>query len=223
MVFSLVLLLMFLGAFALIGGLIWLVVWTNRRRRAWLRERAVAAAAVGWYPAPPNPWLVQVAENLYRSGRAEEMYVGEHRGRSLCILDYTYTTSNGKTTQTHHVHLVALNLPAALPPLNLQLDSGLRRALGGRDLELENQTFNDKFRITCADDRYASAVLHPRMMEWLLHNPGLEWEIAGNALVSWGHESFTIPDTLARLDAMSGVVDLIPSFVLRDYGQPTFR
>jgi hypothetical protein len=46
----------------------------------------------------------------------------------------------------------------------------------------------------------ASAVLHPRMMEWML----------------------TLPDVLARLEAMNGVIDRIPPFVLRDYGQPVY-
>jgi hypothetical protein len=87
---------------------------------------------------------------------------------------------------------------------------------------LESKAFNDAFRITCADNRYASAVLHPRMMEWMLFNPGLRWQVAGNALVSWGSGLWTLPDVLARLEAMNGVIDRIPPFVLRDYGQPVY-
>ncbi|MDX6236850.1 MAG: hypothetical protein QOG10_1665 [Kribbellaceae bacterium] len=68
----------------------------------------------------------------------------------------------------------------------------------------------------------ASAVLHPRMMEWMLVNPGLRWQLAGNVLVSWGTGLWTLPDVLARLEAMNGVIDRIPPFVLRDYGQPVY-
>lgn len=205
------------------GGVIWLAVRSSRRRRAALMQRAAAAAQLGWYPAPPNPWLREVAARLYRQGEVSEMYVGDFRGRGMCAFDYTYVTSNGKTQQTHTVHLVALNLPVSLPPLTLMHESGLRRALRGRDLELENEQFNERFRVECADDRYGSAVMHPRMMECVLYNPGLEWQIAGNALVSWGTGSFVVPDVLARVEAMNRLIDLIPSFVLRDYGQPTFR
>lgn len=160
---------------------------------------------------------------MYQRGKPGEMVAGDFRGRGMCALDYTYTTSssNGETTTTttHQVHLVALNLPVALPPLTLTKDSGFKRMFGGRDLELESKAFNDTFRISCADDRYAHAVLHPRMMEWMLYNPGLEWQFAGNALVSWGSGSWTVPDTLARLEAMNRLIDLIPPFVLRDYGR----
>jgi hypothetical protein len=54
----------------------------------------------------------------------------------------------------------------------------------------------------------------------MLHNPGLEWQLSGNALVTWGTGHFTIPDTVARLEVMARVIDLLPPFVLRDYGQP---
>jgi hypothetical protein len=59
-------------------------------------------------------------------------------------------------------------------------------------------------------------------MECMLLNPALEWRIAGNALVAWGTGAFAVPDVVARLEAMSRVIDLIPPFVLRDYGQPAF-
>jgi len=45
---------------------------------------------------------------------------------------------------------------------------------------------------------------------------------AGNALVSWSHGSFVVRDVLARLEAMAGVIDRIPPYVVRDYGKPTY-
>jgi hypothetical protein len=192
------------------------------RRRDFLKARAYGAAQLGWYPAPPSPWLVEVTAGLFQRGKAGEMVAGAFRDRGVCVLDYSYTTTspNGQG-QNHDCHLVALNLPVALPPLTLDAESKLARLIG-RDLELESKAFNDAFRITCADNRYASAVLHPRMMEWMLMNPGLRWHLAGNSLVSWGSGLWTLPDILARLEAMSGVIDRIPPFVLRDYGHPVY-
>jgi hypothetical protein len=218
-----------IGALAVAGfsAVIALAIWQSKRHRDFLRARAQTAAQFGWYPAPPNPWLVEVAAGIYQRGKPGEMLAGDFRGRGMCALDYTYTTtstgSDGQTTTTtHRVFVVALNLPVALPPLRLTMDSKFQRLFGGRDLELESKAFNDAFRINCADNRYASAVLHPRLMEWMLHNPGLEWQLSGNALVSWGTGSFTIPDVTARLEVMNRVIDLLPPFVLRDYGQPVY-
>lgn len=189
----------------------------SKKRNAELWQRRHAMAQFGWHPAPPNPWLEEVAAHLWARGRANEMFAGAFRGRGLCVLEYMYTTSNGKSSQTHHVNLIALNLPVALPPLTVSRDSALKRAFGN-DIELESQAFNDTFQIDCADPRYASAVLHPQLMEWMLLNPALEWQLAGNALVSWAYGQFTVPDVLARLEAMAGVIDHIPPFVLRDCG-----
>lgn len=216
-----------IAAAALFSPLIALVMWQAKKRRAFLQARGQAAAQLGWYPAPPNQWLTQVAAGIYQRGKPGEMFAGDYRGRGICALDYTYTTTSSgadgqTTTTTHQVFVVALNLPVSMPPLRLTMDSKFRRIFGGQDIELESQAFNDAFRVNCADARYASAVLHPRLMEWMLHNPGLEWQFAGNAMVSWGGGPFTIPDTVARLEAMTRVVDLLPPFVLRDYGQPTY-
>ncbi|MFC9690145.1 hypothetical protein ACFTSF_16485 [Kribbella sp. NPDC056951] len=208
-----------LGGTAVIVAVVLVIIEYTKRRRAALQERAHAMAQYGWHLAPANPWLADVAAGLYTRGRPGEMFAGDYRGRGMCALDYFYTTSNGKSSQTHNVHLVALNLPSALPPLTVSKDSALRRAFGN-DIELESQAFNDAFRIDCADRRYASAVLHPQLMEWTLANPGLEWQLAGNALVSWGYGPFTAPEVQARLEAMTGVIDRIPPFVLRDYGAP---
>jgi hypothetical protein len=216
----LIILLLFGGVVIAAFAVLITVVVNNRRD--FLRRRAAEAAQLGWFLAPPNPWLIEVAARLYQRGRPGEMFAGDFRGRGLCVLEYTYTTSSGSNggTQTHTVHVVALNLPVALPPLTVTKDSGLRRMFGGSDLELESEAFNDAFRVSCPDARFASAVLHPRMMEWMLFNRGLEWQFAGNALVSWGTGSFVVRDVLARLEAMAGVIDRIPPYILRDYGHP---
>jgi hypothetical protein len=203
------------------AGVIGLVVWTKRRQRAFQLQRAGQVASVGWYPVPPNPWLLQVAGGLFPQGtpgNLGETYAGAYNGRGLCVLDYNYVVSNGKSQSTHTGNLVALTLPVALPPITVMRESGLRRMFRGHDLELENAQFNERFRVECADDRYGSAVMHPRMMECVLGNPGLEWQIAGNAFVSWSHGPFAVPDVFARLDAMAQLVDRIPPFVLQDYG-----
>jgi hypothetical protein len=195
------------------------VGWTNGQVRQ--RRRAAEAARFGWVPVPPNPWLMEVAAARFLRGEADVMFAGDFRGRALCVLDYRYSTGSGNGRARETVHLVALNLPVALPPLTLTRHSTLGRFFLGRGQELENNAFNDTFRIDCPDDRFASDVLHPRMMEWMLFNPGLEWQFAGNALVSWGHGAFEIGTVTARLEAMHGLIDRIPPYVLRDYGRPS--
>ncbi len=110
------------------------------------------------------------------------------------------------------MHLIALSLPTALPQLTVSKDS----VLPG-DIELESQMFNEQFRVQADDQRFASAVLQPRLMEWMLQNPSLRWQIAGDTLVSWGYGEVPVTELPARLSSMAGVIDRIPPFVLRDY------
>ncbi|MFI7068244.1 hypothetical protein ACIBL3_45175 [Kribbella sp. NPDC050124] len=193
------------------------IVVIHKKGSAALRRRAAEAAQSGWVLAPPNPWLMDVAARLFTYGEPGEMFAGQFRGRGMCVLDYVFSTAgaNGQV-QRRIVHVVALNLPVPLPPLTLTKE----RVLGGGDQEFENQAFNDRFQVDCADDRFASAVLTPRMMEWMLFNGGLEWQVAGNALVSWGDNRFVVRDVLARLEAMEGVIERIPPQVFRDYAPP---
>ncbi len=139
------------------------------------------------------------------------MFTGDFHGRRLWVLDYEFTTRQGPSP----VHLIALALPVALPELTVSKDSVLP---GVSDIELESQAFNERFRVQADDQRFASAVLQPRMMEWLLQNPGLQWHLAGGTLVSWGYGEVAPTDVLARLEAMAGVIDRIPPLVLTDYG-----
>ncbi|MFB6726465.1 DUF3137 domain-containing protein [Kribbella sp. NPDC056345] len=193
----------------LVGGVAIIVV-RRRRRRAAIRRRAAVMGSHGWALAPAEPSLVALAGRLTIRGRATQMFTGDFRGRELRVLDYEFTARRGPAP----VHLIALTLPVALPQLTVSKDS----ALPGRDFELESQSFNEQFRVQADDQRFASAVLQPRLMEWMLQNPDLRWHLAGNALVSWGYGEVAPTDILARLEAMAGVIDRIPPFVLTDYG-----
>jgi hypothetical protein len=221
-VFGVMLVLGFLTIAGFFTALIVLIVYAVQRGRRRTQERHQAMYQLGWVYAPPSPWLSEVAAKTFARGRPVTMAAGPHRGREICCLDYEYTTTSGDTTTTHRVHLVALNLPGALPPIAVSGESRLLRFLAGRDLELENRLFNDTFRISCADDRYASAVLHPRMMHLLMMNNWLDWRIEGNALVSWAAGPWLAAEAVARLDLLCRIADLIPNFVHRDYGHPVY-
>lgn len=57
------------------------------------------------------------------------------------------------------------------------------------------------------------------MMEWLLDQPPVEFQVSGNLIVAFAVKPWTVPQTLTALPVLSGVVDLIPPFVLADYGR----
>jgi hypothetical protein len=90
--------------------------------------------------------------------------------------DYHYqtTSSDGKTTQTHHHHFsyLLIELPYhSLPDLIIRregLFDKLAGAFGFDDIDFESSEFSRRFHVKSADKKFAYDVCHAHMMEFLL-------------------------------------------------------
>ncbi|MGW7683611.1 hypothetical protein ACWGID_22935 [Kribbella sp. NPDC054772] len=190
-------------------GLLLLYLRSLHRRRTFLDERLRAAAGHGWHPAPTDPWLAGIAEQLYSGqGSAERMVAGQ----GIRALDFTYSASSTATAAKCHV--IAYDLPCALPPLAVLQKNPLVASQ-----EFESTRFNQQFTVEADDPRYASAVVNPQLMELLTDRfPYVQWRIEGRALVTWGLGYWTVPAVAEAAFLFGRIVDLIPPFVIEDYG-----
>ena len=91
--------------------------------------------------------------------------------------DYEYKTqtTNGKqtTTQVHRFSVLGLSMGILMPQLSVDPENFLERFVGrltGNDIDLESEEFNRAFTVGCPDRKFASDVLHPQMMEFLLEH-----------------------------------------------------
>jgi hypothetical protein len=108
--------------------------------------------------------------------RVDLVITGTHNGVPMRMFDYWYydQSSNGRgnRTRTYHRFTCALaTIPAACPRLQLGHENFLTRLgdhLGLGDVELEYDDFNRRFRVKCADQRFAFSLLDGQMMQWLL-------------------------------------------------------
>jgi hypothetical protein len=86
--------------------------------------------------------------------------------------DYSYTTSNGKSSTTHRLSYIVLTLPMPnVPGLNIRREGLLDRiagALGFQDINFESEEFSRKFFVKCEDRKFAYDVITPKMMDFLL-------------------------------------------------------
>ena len=192
-----------------------------RKRRQALLD---LSAARGWTFAEEEPLLVDrfsgppFGEGFGR--RATNVVYGSHDGRDFVAFDYEYKTQTGsgknQTTSTHRFSVLALSTRAVLPPLSVDPENVLERLVGrltDTDIDLESETFNRTFTVSCPDRKFASDVLHPQMMEYLLEYPRLGWRFERDSLivVATGQRSLeAIDSTLAFMD---GITDRIPEFV----------
>jgi len=194
-------------------------------------ELATYAATHGWRFESEQPLLVDrfsgAPFGLGFGRRAYNVLYGSHDGRDLVSFDYEYKTqtSDGKQTTTHvHVFSVlGLSMGVLMPPLSVDPENFIDRFVGrlsGNDIDLESDDFNQAFTVSSTDRKFASDVLHPRMMEYLLQHRQLGWRFEQDSMLVIAQGRRTPTQIDATLTVMDGITDLVPEFVwLRLKGQ----
>jgi hypothetical protein len=193
-------------------------------------EFAAFAAQQGFaYVAADNSLAGRWGGTPFQTGdhwRVLNVLSGQFQGHPMVAFDYSYQThtTNGKgqrRTTTHKFGVVVLQLPAALPNLEVSHEGifggAVANALGFGDLRFESEQFNRAFRVTAQDQRFGHAVIHPQMMEMLLARGEIAWRIEGNSLVGWDAGRHGPVEIMTRLQLLQQVTDNIPPYVWRDY------
>ena len=203
-----------LGLALVVGVAILSYVQAKKRREA----MAAFATARGWTYAEDEPRLIDRFHGApFGEGfgqRAYNVILGKHDGRDLVSFDYLYKTHSGsgkdRKTVTHHFSVLGLSMGVPLPSLTVDPEGFFDRVVNrlvNSDIELEFEDFNRAFTVTCPDRKFASDVLHPQMMEYLLQYPDLGWRFERDSMlvVAHGHRDVTqIDPTLAVMDGIIG-------------------
>ncbi|HVX46264.1 MAG TPA: DUF3137 domain-containing protein [Mycobacteriales bacterium] len=215
-------------------GLAVLLVIYFQRRLAKKRREAMAAWARSHgftYSVEDNAYIDRFRSGPFGKGdrrRATNVITGVFDGRPMIAFDYSYDTEStdskgNRTRTTHRFNVAAVNLPATLPDLQVARESffsSIGRALGFHDIEFENGEFNKEFKVHAEDRKFAYDVIHPRMMEWLLHTPGPSWSIERADLMCWASGRAKPESIDGHLNYLNGVVQQIPRFVWDRPGAP---
>jgi hypothetical protein len=180
----------------------------NKRRLA--RYRAVAAAnGLEFDPGDPSNITSLDFEFLQRGSSNDATFTMWRPGSySNRVFQYRYVTGSGKNRQVynHTCALVALPFDAMRTRLRPEgFATRLLNKVGLDDIELESPTFNDRYRITSADKQFATALLDPSMMGWLLEVPcELDLYLLGSWLLAVDDRRSPeqLPDLLVRSEAL---------------------
>ena len=158
--------------------------------------------------------------------RARNVIRGHENDRDFLAFDYSFQThstdSQGRRdTTTHHFAVFAVTIPAYLPTLEVCPEGvfgKLADAVGLRsDIDLESEAFNRAFTVRAADRKFATDVLAPRTMEYLLTVPPAAWRIEGNSLLRWKSGRLDPGDIVVSTSVLDRVLDGIPAFVWKDH------
>ncbi|GAB3407103.1 DUF3137 domain-containing protein [Flindersiella endophytica] len=214
--------------FAAVGGVIWYFSWLAGKKR----QEAFNALATrqGWRWLDEDETYVDRWDgDPFGTGnhrRAKNILVGSYADREILYFDYSYQTESGsgdnRRTTTHNYAVWVVRLPNSLPPITVGPEGifggRIAGALGFGDLQTESEDFNRSFKVRCDDQRYGMALIHPRMMEYLMNVHGLQFRIDGDSLICWEEDHPDVDAITPRLDSLFQIVDLVPSFVWKDYG-----
>ena len=205
--------------------------WQLERKR---RERlAAVAAALGFTVVSRDDTLLDRFSGYgspFDRGfdrRAEHILTGVYDGRPAIAWDLTYhtwetRTVNGKSQrrkQAHRYAVVCVTMPRSYPDLSVSPEGPLGRMWGrltNTDVQFESDDFNRAFTVNSADRRFASDVIHPRMMEMLLAEcSDVAWQMTDDQIMSITSGRLD-PDSLPRLlHVLDAVLDLVPPHVAR--------
>jgi len=220
--------LIFAAFLALAVVVVYLSYLAAKKRR---EAMATYAAGRGWRFEAEQPLLVDRFSGppfgLGFGRRAYNVLYGSHDGRDLVSFDYEYKTqtSNGKqtTTHVHRFSVLGLSMGMFMPALSVDPENFLDRFVGrltGNDIDLESDDFNRAFTVGCPDRKFASDVLHPQMMEFLLEHRQVGWRFEQDSMLMIAQGRRTPAQIDATIQVMDGITDRVPEFVwLRLKGQ----
>jgi hypothetical protein len=183
-------------AFVLIAGLIaYLSYQAKQRRKAGFIQMA---HQLGLTYSPVDSFgLLGYPFSLFQRGDGrgiEHVVYGDWQETHVIAFDYWYydESSDGKTTSRTYYRYDCVIVPVEADCVRLEIGpetffSKLARALSFHDQQFESDAFNDAFKVSCNDAKFANDLIDARMMQWLLANGvGYGFELIGNRVLVAG-------------------------------------
>ena len=155
----------------------------------------------------------------YNDGLPLEAFV--HRWKTQRTEHYTDSDGKSKTrtvTENHSEILMAISMPFSLPLLSVG------GGWGGKKVRFESEEFNDAFKVRTSSAKFASDVIHPRQMEYLMAIRPPGFTIDGQWIRFFPGQHDTLLIGLCA-DVAHGFLARVPAFVWKDLqvAPPAFR
>ena len=154
--------------------------------------------------------------NRYLLNRLE----GDYQGHRVMAFEFHYETyshtKHGRQTHHHFFSVMTLILPKSFPELLITPEgffSKIAQAFGYDDIDFESAEFSRSFCVRSPDKKFAYAVCHPGMMEYLLARPDLALEFEGNVLALAFDSRLDVEEIEPRLRQLVEIRRLMPDYL----------
>lgn len=182
------------GMIALVGGIVWLAWYMEKKRREAME--AYAQTHGYQFEASAQQLIDELSMfKLFNQGRArtaKNLMRGSKDVGSIRICDYQFTTGSGKHQQVHHQTICVLKTPGRQAPhffLRRQraLFDALGKVFGGQDINFDDDpAFSKAYVLQCSGDEnqlrgFMSPGLRDSLTRLAEHN--LVMEVVGDTMV----------------------------------------
>ena len=151
-------------------------------------------------------------ENRYAFNKLE----GTYHDQKLFVFDYHYQTGSGKSQEDHYSTIFMLIEPEAFTKITIRPQDALGRIEGvfdSENIKFESAEFSRRYQVHCGDKKFAYVVCNPRMMEYLLENPGLAIEIQGPVISLAFTPQLPVSNIEFNLQRIAQIRALLPQYL----------
>jgi hypothetical protein len=189
-----------------------------------IRQKRIAAyrawAAQHGFHYAPHDYSVSALSSTEpfgtgRNRRGVDVFRGVYRGKHIVFFEYQYMTGSGKNSTQHRYQVIAIDLPAPRPMLDIGHENFFSRRFGN-DIDFENQAFNDVFKVNAENRRFAFDVIHPRTMEWMLADQRARtyrWRFDGQWPMTFREGALNLGEVFFYADFLIDVYAQVPRHV----------
>lgn len=223
------------GIIVVIGLVIALAIYSAKKERERMESLLAMCRELGWTfdASRVTGFDSQHSQfSCFKQGHSRAAYnlmrgvVGiDQRPYGVTAGDYTYkvTTSNGKTTTTttYNFSFLLVHTPfPGVPDLFVRRENlfdKIAGAVGFDDIDFESAEFSKRFFVKSSDRKFAFAVIHPRMMEFMMAGdpPPIELR-GGDVCFHSGTGRWDAAKFRAQLGFAVQFFDLWPDYLQQD-------
>src|SRR5688572_23461862 len=183
--------LIIIGVVALVGGLIWLGHYMEKKRT---EKMKAAAASLGLaFEAEQAPDLITALAHfpLFQSGhskRLRNVIAGNESGIEFKVFDYRYTTGSGKNSHTWHQTVMVLRSQRLrVPSFTLRPENIFHKigtAFGYQDIDFDSHpTFSKKYLLRGEIEGEVRNTFAPHVLDYFDQNHNLNLEALQGELI----------------------------------------
>ena len=195
----------------LVGAALWYLQTVAAARRRKHMSEVAARHGLSFSAKDPFHMPATLPLAFFDRGHSRKvsnvMYGRTNEGRDLRAFDYEYTTGSGKNRRVYHFSCGLISTGAAWPQLTLGPEGFFDRVMdviGGADIQFESEEFNREWEVRSSDPRFASALIDPEMMLFLMEKAeGARVEVQGPWILFSGEQRDpdSLPQAIASAEA----------------------